>query len=79
MSSPFDVLTSGTFDILKKDLPDPRRVARDMAINSMARELFVKAIMESADLDADLSPTAIRQIARWCKDAAIIFHDEISE
>lgn len=79
MSSPFDVLTSTTFEILKKDLPDPRRISREVAVNSLARDIFLALIRPYENGDAVDTPDEIRDLAQWCKDAAIIFYDETSK
>jgi hypothetical protein len=76
VSNPFEAFTSSTMELLKKDLPDVGKFQRDMAVTSTARELFLLIMKEEIPEQCDAE--CLRQIARWCKDAAIIFHDEIS-
>ncbi len=81
MSSPFDVFTSSTLELLRKDLPDVKGIQRDMAVNALARELFLAAMKDGIEQDGfnAISPDDIRRVAEWAKAAATIFHDEISK
>ena len=81
MTSPFDVFTSSTIEMLRKDLPDVKGIQRDMAVNSLARELFLTAMKDGIEQDGfnAISPDDVRSLAGWAKATAIIFHDEISK